>query len=140
MLATETVALQSLHSPPMKQRILIISDDRSTEPLRRALAERGFEVMLTEDANDGYRQIQDVRFDLVLVNLESAITGAGLIKRIRSHSSLNQLRVMTVAEWGTGQATMALAQGVDAFEPKPVETGHLVETIERLLQPVAMPV
>ena len=122
----------------MKQRILIISDDRTSEPLRRALAEKEFEVLLTEDANDGYRQIEDGRFDLVLVNLESAITGAGLIKRIRSHGSLNQLRVMTVAEWGTGQATMALAQGVDAFEPKPVETGHLVEAIERLLQPVAM--
>ena len=122
----------------MKQRILIISDDRTSESLRRALDERGFDVALTEDANDGYRQILDATFDLVLVNLDSAITGAGLIKRIRSHGSLNQLRVMTVAEWGTGQATMALAQGVDAFEPKPVETGHLVEAIERLLQPVAM--
>jgi len=122
----------------MKQQILIISDEPTSESLRCALAERGFEVMLTEDANDGYRQIQDVRFDLVLVNLERAITGAGLIKRIRSHRSLDQLRVMTVAEWGTGQATMALAQGVDAFEPKPVETGHLVQAIERLLQPVPM--
>jgi CheY-like chemotaxis protein len=80
----------------------------------------------------------DARFDLVLVNLDSAIVGAGLIKRIRSHDSLNQLRVMTVAEWGTGQATMALAQGVDALEPKPVEARRLVDAIERLLQPVAM--
>jgi len=61
-----------------------------------------------------------------------------LIKRIRSNGSLTQLRVMTVAEWGTGQATMALAQGVDSFEPKPVEAGRLIETIDRLLQPVAM--
>lgn len=122
----------------MKQRILIISDDRTTESLRRALDERGFEVTLTEDANDGYRQILDATFDLVLVNLDNAITGAGLIKRIRSNGSLSQLRVMTVAEWGTGQATMALAQGVDAFEPKPVEARRLVEAIERLLQPRAM--
>ena len=122
----------------MKQRILIISDDRTTESLRRALDERGFEVTLTEDANDGYRQILDATFDLVLVNLDSAITGAGLIKRIRSNPSLSQLRVMTVAEWGTGHATMALAQGVNAFEPKPVEARRLFEAIERLLQPRAM--
>jgi DNA-binding response OmpR family regulator len=122
----------------MKQRILIISDDQTSERWRRALDEKGFEVMLTEDANDGYRQILEAPFDLVLVSLDSAITGAGLIKRIRSNGSLSQLRLMTMAEWGTGQATMALAQGVDAFEPKPVKTGHLVEAIERLLQPVAM--
>ena len=122
----------------MKQRILIISDDRTSESLRRALDQRGFDVALTEDANDGYRQLQDAPFDLVLVNLDSAIAGAGLIKRIRSNGDPGQLRIMTVAEWGTGQATMALAQGVDAFEPKPVEVVRLVEAIERSLQPVAM--
>lgn len=118
----------------MKQRILIISDDRTSESLRRALDGRGFDVKLTDDANDGYRQIRDATFDLVLVNLDSAITGAGLIKRIRSNSNLDEMRIMTVAEWGTGQATMALAQGVDSFEPKPVEAGRLVEAVERLLQ------
>ena len=122
----------------MKQRILIISDERTSESLPRALEERGFEVTLTENANEGYRQILEARFDLVLINLDRAITGAGLIKRIRSNGHLSQLRVMTVAEWGTGQATMALAQGVDAFEPKPVEARRLIEAIERLLQPVAM--
>jgi len=122
----------------MKQRILIISDDRTSESLRRALDERGFDVTLTEDANDGYRQVLDTTFDLVLVNLDSAITGAGLIKRIRSNGGPGHLRIMTVAEWGTGQATLALGQGVDAFEPKPVEAGRLIETIDRLLQPVAM--
>ena len=117
----------------MKQRILIISDDPTSGSLRRSLDDGGFEVTLTDDANDGYGRILDGRFDLVLVNLEQAVCGAGLIKRIRSNGSLSQLRVMTVAEWGTGQATMALAQGVDAFEAKPVEARRLIETIERLL-------
>ena len=122
----------------MKQRILIISDDPTSESLRRALDDAGFEVTLTDDPNDGYGRILGGRFDLVLVNLDQAVSGAGLIKRIRSNGSLTQLRVMTVAEWGTGQATMALAQGVDAFEPKPVEARRLIEAIERLLPPMAM--
>jgi len=42
---------------------------------------------------------------------------------------------LTVAQWGTGQATIALAQGADAFEPKPVEADRLVDAIERLLRP-----
>ena len=120
----------------MKQRILIISDDRTSESLRRALDEMGFEVKLRENADDGYRQLVATRFHLVLVNLDRAITGANLIKRIRANPSLSQLRVMTIAEWGTGQATIALAQGADAFEPKPVEVGRLAEAVERLLRPI----
>jgi len=117
----------------MKQRILIISDDPTSGSLRRSLDDGGFEVTLTDDANDGYGRILGGRFDLVLVNLDQAVCGAGLIRRIRSNGSLRQLRILTVAEWGTGQATMALAQGVDAFEAKPVEARRLIETIERLL-------
>ncbi len=103
--------------------------------MRRVLGEMGFEVTLTENADDGYRQLVEGRFHLALVNLDEAITGAGLIKRIRANPNLGQLRVMTIAEWGTGQATVALAQGTDAFEPKPVETDRLAEAVENLLRP-----
>jgi DNA-binding response OmpR family regulator len=119
----------------MKQRILIISDERTGESLRRVLDEMGFEVTLTENAEDGYRQLVGARFHLALVSLDSAITGAGLIKRIRATPKLSQLRVMTIAEWGTGQATIALAQGADAFEPKPIEADRLAEAVENLLRP-----
>lgn len=120
----------------MKQRILIISDDQTSESLRCALDEMGFEVALTENADDGYRQLVATPFHMVLVNLDKAITGAGLIKRIRTNPDLGELRVMTIAEWGTGQATIALTQGSDAFEPKPIEAGRLAEAVERLLRPI----
>lgn len=120
----------------MKQRILIISDDQTSESLRRGLEGMGFEVTLTENADDGYRQLVATPFEMVLVNLDRATTGAGLIKRIRTNPDLGQLRVMTIAEWGTGQATIALAQGADAFEPKPIEAGRLAEAVKRLLRPI----
>jgi len=119
----------------MTRRILIISDDEASRSLRGALEGKGFDVTLTEDADRGYQQMAGARFHLVVVNLDKAITGAGLIKRIRANSSLSELQVLTVAQWGTGQATIALAQGADAFEPKPVEADRLVDAIERLLRP-----
>ena len=119
----------------MKDKILIVSDDQTSESLRHALEGKGFSVTLTESANDGYRQVVDGWFDLIVVNLDRAITGAGLIKRIRSNPDLSQLRVLTIAAWGTGQATIALSQGADAFEPKPVGPDRLVDAIERLLRP-----
>jgi DNA-binding response OmpR family regulator len=117
-------------------RILIISDDETSQTLRRALEVKGFAVTLTEDADRGYQQMVGARFHLVVVNLDKAITGRSLIKRIRANASLNELQVLTIAEWGTGQATIALAQGADAFEPKPVEADRLVDAIERLLRPI----
>ena len=119
----------------MKERILIISDDPTSESLRGSLKERGFGATLAENPDDGYRQIVEARFDLVVVNLDKAITGAGLIKRIRANPGLVELQVLTIAEWGTGQATIALAQGANAFEPKAVEANRLVDVIERLLRP-----
>lgn len=120
----------------MMERILIISDDQTSESLRLALEQREFDVKFTQNADDGYRQMVEGRFHLVVINLDQAITGASLIRRIRANARLSELRVLTVAAWGTGQATIALTQGADAFEPKPVATDHLVEAIERLLRPI----
>lgn len=122
----------------MNERILIISDAQTGESLRRALEEKGFDVALTGNADNGYQQMVGTQFHLVVVNLDKAITGAGLIKRIRANASLSELQVLTVAEWGTGQATVALAQGANAFEPTPIEANRLVDTIEELLRPVVV--
>lgn len=122
----------------MTQRILIVSDDEPNAVLRESLDEHGFEVMMAADANDGYRRLVETGFDLVIVNLARAITGAGLIKRIRSNTELNQLKVLTIAEWGTGQTTVALAHGADGFEPKPIRSDQVVKTVETLLRPLAM--
>lgn len=119
----------------MTQQILIISDAEPHEALRCALDAKGFNVAVAEDADQGYRRLIETQFDLVVLNLDKAISGAGLIKRIRSNRGLSGLLVLTVAQWGTGQATISLAQGADGFEPKPVEADRLVEAIEKLLWP-----
>lgn len=119
----------------MTQRILIVSDDEQSQPLQQALEAKGFSVAATREADDGYRQLIGSQFDLVILDLARAITGVGLIKRIRSNSDLSRLLVLTIAEWGTGQPTLALSQGADAFEPKPVEATELVAAVEKLLRP-----
>jgi DNA-binding NarL/FixJ family response regulator len=71
----------------------------------------------------------------VIVNLNIPTIGIGLIKRIRSNPALRHQMVLTIAEWGTGQPMIALAQGADGFEPKPIDAGRLVTAVERLLHP-----
>ena len=119
----------------MNERILIISDDETNASLQRPLDEHGFTVTLAQNADDGYRRLSQLQFDLVIVNLHHPITGVGLIKRIRSNLALRRLMVLTIAEWGTGQPTMALAQGVDGFEPSPIDADRLLTAVEKLLRP-----
>ena len=119
----------------MNERILIISDDEPDASLQRTLDEGGFTVTVTQNADDGYQLLGQLQFDLVIVNLHHPITGVGLIKRIRSNLALCRLMVLTIAEWGTGQPTIALAQGADGFEPSPIDAGRLVTAVEKLLRP-----
>ena len=119
----------------MNERIMIISDDEPNASLQRALDGHGFTVTVAKEANDGYEQLCQSHFDLVIVNLNRPITGVSLIKRIRSNPALRRLMVLTIAEWGTGQPTMALAQGADGFEPAPLDAGRLVTAVEKLLRP-----
>ena len=119
----------------MTRRILIISNDELNGTLSKSLNARGYQVSVAPDAERGYQRLLATRFDLVILNLARAISGANLIKRIRSNSDLDQLKVLTIAEWGTGQATLALSQGADGFEPKPIKTDQLADTVDRLLTP-----
>ena len=116
----------------MTQRILIVSDDKLSQSLARALEAEGFRVAVTQAAEDAYGQLVGSRFDMTIIYLARAITGPGLIKRVRSNPNLNRLFILIVAEWGTGQPTIALAQGADAFEPKPVNAAQLVSAVKRL--------
>ena len=41
--------------------------------------------------------------------------------------------ILVIAEWGAGEATMALAQGANGYEPKPIETTRVLASVARLL-------
>jgi len=119
----------------MTPRILIISDDEPNGSLHRALVAKGFDVTIAADAEAGYRQIVEAEFDLLVVNLARPISGANLIKRIRATGALNRLKILTIAEWGTGLATIALSEGADGYEPGPLDSDRVVAAIEEMLGP-----
>lgn len=119
----------------MMQRILIISDEAAKEFLRHSLVEHGLRVTVAEDADAGCSLLAELHFDLVIANLSDASAGVELIKRIRSDAKLRRLPILTVAEWGTGQATVALSEGADSFERKPIDADRLFAAVEELLRP-----
>ena len=115
------------------QRILILSDEAPSRVIRGALEERGFSVTNASNRHTAYASLLESPFDLVVVDLAQPDNGAEFVGRLRATPKLSETFVLTLAEWGTGQPTLALSQGADAYEPKPIDATRLVSAVERLL-------
>jgi len=117
-----------------KQRITFIADGRVDNLFVEALREHGFDVGL-EAASVATEQLAATRPDLLVIDLASTSEGIELLKKVRSSAELKGTLVMVIAPWGTGQATLALSHGADAFEPKPIDALRLIGAVERILRP-----
>jgi len=116
------------------QRILIISKEAPSSAVRGAFEARGFSVTSAGDHQTGYASLLESPFDLVVIDLAQPDSGAEFVGHVRATPKLSKTFVLTLAEWGTGQATLALSQGADAYEPKPIAAPRLVSAVERLLE------
>ena len=116
-------------------KILIVEDDDETrELLCQTLARQGYEVTTAEDGVKGYELALSLRPDLILTDLYMpAADGAHLLRHVRATQELATTPVIVVTGYGTGGATLALSQGADAYEPKPVRPDNLLATVRRLL-------
>jgi CheY-like chemotaxis protein len=116
------------------KQILIVGDDAAERTLiRDALGERGFAVTAVGDGASAARELLKSIFDLVVMDLARADDSVELTRQIRARPDLASTLLLVIAEWGTGQASLALAQGADAFEPWPIEVDRLISAIDRML-------
>ena len=117
------------------QKILIVEDDDETRALLcQALVRQGYEVTTAENGVQGYELALELRPDLIITDLYMpAADGAHLLRRVRATAALAATPIVVVTGYGTGGATLALSQGADAYEPKPIRPENLLATIRRLL-------
>lgn len=114
------------------RRILVVADGASSDSIRQALQQRGFDISATDSCAKAGQQLSESRFDLVLIDLEVA-QAAEFITQVRNISSSKGTSVLAIGTWGSGQPTIALTAGADAFEPTPVSAERLVDAVERIL-------
>jgi DNA-binding response OmpR family regulator len=118
------------------QRILIVGGDAHLSFARSALEQRGFAVAIAKDCDTAFETLLGGSFDLVVPDSSRAENAIEFIKRVRATPQLTAILILIVAEWGTGEPTLALRTGADAYEPnddRPFDPSRLVTSIERLL-------
>jgi len=118
----------------MTQRIMFITDSAADERLVAELEEHGFAVS-TETRLPVATEASPTAPDLIVLDVVDAYEGLERLQDIRAKSDLKTASVLVLAEWGTGQATLALANGADAFEPKPIDAKRLIAAVDRFLRP-----
>jgi len=118
----------------MTQRIMFVTDSAPDETLIAAMEEHGFAVS-TETQPAVAIEASLTPPDLIVLDVLDAYEGLELLKEIKTRSDLKTASVLVLAEWGAGQATLALANGANAFEPKPIDAKRLIAAVDRFLRP-----
>ena len=119
-------------------RILIVADRADqTGATRRALARANFEISEAANFTEAYEQLLDSIFEVIVIETAApARAGIEFISRVRAAPQLAGILILILADWGTGEPTLALSAGADAFEPdegKTIDPSRLITSIERLL-------
>lgn len=116
------------------QRILYVGDEGLDQSLCAALEDRRFEIT-ESDSPRALTVLTNETFDLLIIDLRDANGAVDLLKAVRAEERLRNLQTLVIAAWGTGQPTLALSQGADALEPKPIDAPRLIVAVEKLLNP-----
>lgn len=117
------------------KRILVVEDDDVTrELMRMALERHGYAVSTAEDGIGGYDLAVELRPDLIITDIQMpSADGVHLLRRVRDTQEIAATPILVTTAYGTGNATLSLSQGADAYEPKPLDPAKLLATVERLL-------
>lgn len=117
------------------KKILVVEDDEIERQLVRMTLERkGYSVTEAGDGVRGYELAVELQPDLIITDIQMpAADGVHLVRRVRDTAEISGTPILVTTGYGTGSATFSLAQGADAYEPKPLDPVSLLESIERLL-------
>jgi CheY-like chemotaxis protein len=119
-------------------RILVVEDDLwSRRLVFELLVLRGHNVLCAAGVSDGRAQLDTVRFDLVLLDIN--IPGGGgelLLAEIREYNEVIPVIAFTASTMA-GDRERFLAAGFTAHVSKPIDVKSFAEMIESYLPPPA---
>ncbi len=119
----------------MENKILIIDDDRRlNEYLSKKLIKDGYEVFNAFDANSAYKLMNDVLFDLVIldINLNDKVNGLDILKLIRNQDDFLPVLIISSINNVNTQIT-GFDIGCDGYLVKPFYYNELKARVDRFL-------
>jgi DNA-binding response OmpR family regulator len=118
-----------------KKRILLVDDDAEIrEPVRMALAARGYDVIEAADGFEALVRAERDAPDLIVLDLVMPKrNGFAVLNRLCGTRPKSPRIIMVTANDEPKVREFAQSRGIKAFVPKPFDIDHLIETIEAVL-------
>jgi two-component system phosphate regulon response regulator OmpR len=118
-----------------RQKILVVDDDlRLRDLLKRYLSEQGFAVDTVQDAAAMDRQLQRVRYALVVLDLMlPGEDGLAICRRLRAERNAVPI-IMLTAKGDDVDRIVGLEMGADDYLAKPFNPRELVARIHAVLR------
>jgi two-component system phosphate regulon response regulator OmpR len=119
---------------PSDPHILVVDDDRRLRQLlQKYLMENGFLVSTAEHAADAEAKLQNLTFDLMIVDvMMPGEDGMSFTQRVRNKAGIPV--IMLTARDGGDDRIAGLESGADDYLPKPFEPRELVLRIRSVLR------
>ncbi len=117
-------------------RILVVDDEPHIRRVLSAiLGNRGYDVLVASDGEEGFAIFETGTVDLVILDLMMpGANGLEILAKIRSHSTRPDIPVIILTAKGQdADREAALAGGVDDFLTKPFSPKKLIARIEEML-------
>ncbi|HAZ07252.1 MAG TPA: hypothetical protein DCZ01_01740 [Elusimicrobia bacterium] len=122
-------------TPPNK-KVLIVDDSRTIqEQLRMILVEAGFQVFCAFDTMQGMMMTQQMKPDLIIVDIQMPAGGGGmLIQRLKTISHTSQIPLIISTSLSREEAEKVAAGHTNIrYVQKPIDPGGLVAEVRSLL-------
>ncbi len=117
--------------------VMVVDDSLTVRRVTQRLLERsGYEVMLAKDGVDALRQLQDVRPDVMLVDIEMPrMDGFDLTRHVRGTELTRSIPiVMITSRTADKHRRMAMELGVNAYLGKPYQDNELLDLLSSYVQ------
>ena len=117
-------------------KILYVEDNEDNiYILKRRLGRLGYEVSIATDGADGIAKANELKPDLILMDLSlPVIDGWEATRRLKGSPQTNAIPIIALTSHAmVGEEEKALAAGCDDFDTKPVEFHRLLDKIRALL-------
>jgi DNA-binding response OmpR family regulator len=128
----ESAARAMADSP---KRVLLVDDDADiVEPVRFALQEHGYEVLVASDGSEALMRVERDAPDLILLDvIMPKRSGFSVLERLSRRAGHIPPVIMMSGSAESRHRDYAESQGVSQFLSKPFEMTELLERVDSLL-------
>ena len=144
--ADSTQVQESIAEPVQglrKKNIVMVVDDSLTvrRVTQRFLQREGYQVILAKDGVDALEKLQEVKPDVMLVDIEMPrMDGFDLIRNVRSDSRIAKTPIiMITSRTASKHRNYAMELGANEYYGKPFQENQLLESIEEFVGKASEP-